>query len=164
MTSLFLLLGGNLGDRVQNLAHAEARLSAVFGQPAQKSHLYETAAWGVTNQPAFLNQVLRYETTLPPQEILSITQQVEQDLGRVRKERWGARLMDVDLLFYGNTVQDTPALTLPHPQLHLRRFTLVPLVEIAPAFVHPVLHQTLKQLLAACPDSLEVKRYPENAA
>ncbi|AMM52641.1 2-amino-4-hydroxy-6-hydroxymethyldihydropteridine pyrophosphokinase [Rufibacter sp. DG15C] len=157
MKPLFLLLGSNLGDRVSYLQEAYLQLSAIFGESGQKSSMYETAAWGVEDQPAFLNQALLFHLDLPPLEILAFTQQVEQDLGRERKERWGARVIDIDILLYGNTVLETPTLTIPHPHLHQRRFTLAPLAELAPEFDHPVLGQTIAQLLAVCPDTLPVR-------
>jgi 2-amino-4-hydroxy-6-hydroxymethyldihydropteridine diphosphokinase len=159
MPTLYLLLGSNLGDRTFYLEEAIFRLGAVLGETAVKSSRYETAAWGLTDQPAFLNQVLAFETLLSPEKILAVTQQVEQDLGRIRKERWGARVIDIDLLFYGQQVLETPALHLPHPQLHLRRFTLLPLAEIAPDFQHPVLKKTISELEADCLDELEVTLY-----
>ncbi|GAA4301272.1 2-amino-4-hydroxy-6-hydroxymethyldihydropteridine diphosphokinase [Nibribacter koreensis] len=157
MKPLFLLLGSNLGDRVSYLQEAYHRLSAVFGETGQKSSLYETAAWGLEAQPAFLNQALLFHSDLPATELLTITQHVEQELGRERKERWGARVIDVDILLYGNTILHTLTLTIPHPHLHLRRFTLAPLVELAPDFIHPILEKTMAQLLADCPDPLEVR-------
>jgi 2-amino-4-hydroxy-6-hydroxymethyldihydropteridine diphosphokinase len=157
MKPLFLLLGSNLGDRVSYLQEACRQLSALFGESGQKSSLYETAAWGVEDQPAFLNQALLFHSDIPALEVLAFTQQVEQDLGRERKERWGARVIDIDILFYGNTVLETPTLTIPHPHLHQRRFTLAPLAELAPQFVHPVLNQTIEQLITVCLDPLEVK-------
>ncbi|WP_181306836.1 2-amino-4-hydroxy-6-hydroxymethyldihydropteridine diphosphokinase [Rufibacter sp. XAAS-G3-1] len=161
MPKLYVLLGSNLGDRVFYLTEATTRLAAVFGKTALKSKFYETAAWGLTNQPSFLNQVLVFDTSLSPKVVLALTQQIEQELGRIRKERWGARVIDIDLLFYGQEILETPHLHLPHPQLHLRRFTLTPLAEVAPEFIHPVLQKTIAELLAECPDELEVKEFSE---
>ncbi|WP_192821348.1 2-amino-4-hydroxy-6-hydroxymethyldihydropteridine diphosphokinase [Rufibacter sp. LB8] len=161
METLILLLGGNLGDRLFYLQEAESRLSALFGKPSQKSKVYETAAWGLTEQPSFYNQALAYETALPALEILAHTQQIELDLGRIRKERWGARMIDIDILFLGQQILNTPELQLPHPQLHLRRFALVPLAEILLHWQHPVLEKSVQELLARCPDSLEVKMLEE---
>ncbi|GGK77966.1 2-amino-4-hydroxy-6-hydroxymethyldihydropteridine diphosphokinase [Rufibacter glacialis] len=157
MTSLYLLLGSNLGDRCFYLAEATTRLEALFGKTRQKSSFYETAAWGLEDQPPFLNQVLVFNTGFSPRVVLALTQRIEQDLGRIRKERWGARVIDIDVLFYGQQVITTPELHLPHPQLHLRRFTLTPLAQVAPTFMHPVLQKTISQLLEECPDPLEVK-------
>ena len=157
MTQLFLLLGGNLGNREAMLAEAEVRLSAVFGKTRQKSKLYETAAWGLEDQPDFLNQALVFETDLSPGEVLQATQKVEQDLGRERKIKWGARVIDIDILFYGQEILNLPQLQIPHPQLHLRKFVLAPLSEIAPDFQHPVLKKTVIELLKDCPDALEVR-------
>lgn len=156
---LFLLLGANLGDRVQTLAQAQTRLVQAVGPLVGASGLYETAPWGVTDQPAYLNQVLELDTQLPPPDVLVQTQAIEQALGRVRLHRWGARVIDIDLLYYADTVLRTDRLTLPHPLLHERRFTLVPLCELAPYFIHPVLHQTNAELLQQCPDTGEVSRF-----
>ncbi|ALI97818.1 2-amino-4-hydroxy-6-hydroxymethyldihydropteridine diphosphokinase [Rufibacter tibetensis] len=159
MNSLFLLLGSNLGDRIFYLTEATSRLESVFGKTVQKSNLYETAAWGLTDQPAFLNQVLVFETSFSPKVVLALTQRIEQELGRIRKERWGARVIDVDVLFYGEQILETDTLHLPHPQLHLRRFTLLPLAQVAPDFVHPIYQKTILKLLDECPDTLEVKLF-----
>ncbi|KAB7729019.1 2-amino-4-hydroxy-6-hydroxymethyldihydropteridine diphosphokinase [Rudanella paleaurantiibacter] len=156
---LFLLLGANLGDRVQMLTQAQTRLVQSVGPLLGASGLYETAPWGVTDQPAYLNQVLELDTQLAPADVLTQTQAIEQALGRVRLQRWGARIIDIDLLYYADTVLQTDRLTLPHPLLHERRFTLVPLCELAPDFVHPVLGQTNAHLLQQCPDTGEVNRF-----
>ncbi|WP_338152739.1 2-amino-4-hydroxy-6-hydroxymethyldihydropteridine diphosphokinase [Rufibacter ruber] len=128
-----------------------------FGKTSQKSKLYETAAWGLEDQPDFLNQALIFETDLSPEEVLYATQKVEQDLGRERKIKWGARVIDIDILFYGQEILNLPQLQIPHPQLHLRRFVLAPLAEIAPTWEHPVLKKTVVELLKDCPDTLEVR-------
>lgn len=161
---LFLLLGSNLGDRATILAQAQEKLSYHFGAPKRLSSLYHTAAWGVTNQPDFLNQVVMYQTALPATTILKITQSIEREAGPPKSRPWGERYLDVDLLFYGSYQYRTPDLVLPHPEIPNRRFTLVPLVEVAPDFTHPELGQTMTQLLASTPDPLPVyKGLPHEA-
>ena len=161
MPKLYLLLGGNLGKRTLYLQQARESIATQVGTIEKESALYETAAWGKTDQPSFLNQVLQVETILSPEQVLQTINQIEQDLGRERLEHWGARVIDIDILFYDDLVQQTQRLTIPHPQLHLRRFTLLPLHEIAADLVHPVLHQTIAQLLEICPDTLEVTTFTE---
>jgi 2-amino-4-hydroxy-6-hydroxymethyldihydropteridine diphosphokinase len=156
-TPVYLLLGSNLGDRKTLLAQAQTRLREAVGRVLQHSDLYETSAWGLTEQPAFLNQVLCLDTPLSPEEVLQQTQRVENELGRERKEKWGARLIDIDILYYGQQIIRTDRLTVPHPFLHERHFTLVPLVQIAPDFIHPVLVKSNKVLLEQCDDPGEVK-------
>ncbi len=155
---IYLLLGTNLGDRAANLLRATQRLAEAVGPVAEASSCYETAAWGVTDQPAFYNQVVRVETTLGHEVLLRTLQEIERQLGKVKVGHWRERLIDLDILYYGNRVVRTPWLTLPHPQLHRRRFTLVPLVEVAPQFVHPGLGKTQQKLLEVCTDSLAVRK------
>ena len=157
--ALYLLLGANLGDRLQTLALAREQLADRVGVMLLTSPLYETAAWGVTDQPTYLNQVLLLETAHSPEAVLTQTQAIEQALGRVRAEHWGARVIDIDLLFYNDLILNTPTLTLPHPYLHLRRFTLQPLADIAPDLVHPVLKQPVWHLLEACMDEGKVNKF-----
>ncbi|SFD29603.1 2-amino-4-hydroxy-6-hydroxymethyldihydropteridine diphosphokinase [Spirosoma endophyticum] len=152
----FLLLGANLGDRVQTLRRAVELITERVGAVFRQSGLYETAPWGVADQPSYLNQVVAVETTLEPYVVLGQTQAIEQELGRVRLEKWGARVIDIDILYYDQLILQTDTLTIPHPYLHQRRFTLVPLTEIAPDFVHPVLLKTNLELLAECEDRGEV--------
>jgi 2-amino-4-hydroxy-6-hydroxymethyldihydropteridine diphosphokinase len=149
---VFLLLGSNLGDRLQILKSAEILVEERIGKIRSASSVYETAPWGVLDQPAFLNQILIVTTGLMPEKVLRIVLEIEHELGRIRYERWGARVIDIDMLYYQDIVMDTARLTLPHPRLQERRFTLVPLNEIAPDFIHPLLLKTTSQLLAECSD------------
>lgn len=158
MNKVFLLIGGNIGDRLQNLNQAITGLSATCGPVIQQSAVYETAAWGNTDQAAFLNQALVLSTSLTAQELIGTILSIEEKMGRRRMEKFGPRVIDIDILFFNDEIMDEPNLTIPHPQLQNRRFVLVPLHEIAPALVHPVLHKTIEQLLAECPDELEVRK------
>jgi 2-amino-4-hydroxy-6-hydroxymethyldihydropteridine diphosphokinase len=158
-TLSYLLLGSNLGDRSARLAQARANLAASAGEIVAASSIYETAAWGVEDQPDFLNQVLAVTTSLAPTAVLAACQAAEQQQGRQRALRWGARSLDVDILLFGAEIIASPTLTVPHPALPFRRFTLIPLAELAPQLMHPQLHQTVAELLAECPDPLLVRRW-----
>jgi len=157
--TVFLLLGANLGEREASIKQATQLISEQISPVGAQSKLYETAPWGVLDQPAFLNQVLKIETHLLPKTILRRMLKIEKQLGRERRLRWGARMIDIDILYYNDLVLDTIDLSLPHPRLHERRFTLVPLVEIAPYFVHPIFGKTNKELLEECTDTSEVNVY-----
>jgi 2-amino-4-hydroxy-6-hydroxymethyldihydropteridine diphosphokinase len=127
--------GGNLGDPVAAIEEALARLDAGGVRIRRRSHFYRTAPWGVTEQPDFVNLCAAAETALSPQELLALIHRIEADLGRERRERWGPRTIDIDILAYGEEAVDEPGLTVPHPRLAERAFVLVPLEEIAPATV-----------------------------
>ena len=157
MNKVFLLIGGNMGDRLQNLRQAKQELEFTCGPVVNSSSVYETAAWGKTDQEAFLNQALELHTELPAQELIITILEVEEKLGRRRLEKFGPRIIDIDILFYNDAVIDEPNLSVPHPQLPYRRFALAPMNEIAPQLVHPVLQQTIAQLLEECVDQLPVK-------
>jgi len=156
---IFLLLGSNLGDRAANLARARRHLQTACGPILKASALYTTAAWGVTDQPDFLNQAILIESTLDPQALLETVLRIEQEIGRVRLQKWGARTIDIDILFFDETIIQTPGLVIPHPELQNRRFALVPLNEIDAALVHPVLNKTIQELLDLCPDTSAVEPY-----
>jgi 2-amino-4-hydroxy-6-hydroxymethyldihydropteridine diphosphokinase len=125
----------------------------------QVSSIYETAAWGMENQEAFLNQVLEIETNLNPDELLQSILQIEEGLGRKRELKYGPRTIDIDILFFNDQVIDQEGLKIPHPQLQNRRFVLVPLNEIASNKIHPIFKKTISQLLAECPDPLTVNKF-----
>ena len=158
-TNAWLLLGSNLGDRINNLLAAQNHIAKKAGTLVAVSSLYETAAWGNENQPVFLNQALHITTTLPPEDLLRVLKSIEKTMGRKQTEKWGARLIDIDILLMDAIVYDSPTLSIPHPQMHKRRFTLVPLAEITPNAKHPLLKRTVKALLKICDDTLEVIKF-----
>ncbi|MGB1241683.1 MAG: 2-amino-4-hydroxy-6-hydroxymethyldihydropteridine diphosphokinase [Chitinophagales bacterium] len=162
MNKVYLLIGGNLEARFLNLKKARILIGQKIGEVLQVSSIYETSAWGVEDQPDFLNQVVMVLTTLEPLDLLATIHLIEEELERKRIQKWGARTMDIDILFYENQIIETPNLTIPHARLHLRRFTLVPLCELFPDFVHPVLQKNLLNLLLDCEDVLAVKRIQPN--
>ena len=161
MQGIYLLLGTNLGDRESHLADAAKRLNDRGIQVLRSSSIYETAAWGIEDQPGFLNQVLEVVTVLDPAELLKAILEIEQDMGRIRVRKWGERLIDIDILYYHDQVIDTEALKVPHPGIPNRRFTLVPLVELDAKGLHPILYKSQELLLEECTDPLEVKVYAE---
>jgi 2-amino-4-hydroxy-6-hydroxymethyldihydropteridine diphosphokinase len=145
----YLGLGTNLGDRYANL---RAALSLLEEEPGLRllrcSQVYVTEPWGVTDQPRFLNCAAEVATTLSPEELLARCKEVEGQLGRLPGPRWGPRLLDVDILLYGDQKVDLPHLEIPHPRLHLRAFALTPLAELVPAAVHPWLAVSIGDLAA----------------
>lgn len=159
MENVFLLLGTNLGDRAANLKSARNLIAFRAGQIIATSSVYETAPWGKTDQPGFLNQCLAINTQHSPEELLRILQKTEKEIGRESTEKWGPRLIDIDILFYEDRTTATDQLTIPHPYLHQRRFTLLPLAEIAAKFKHPILNKSVENLLKVCEDQSEVKLY-----
>ena len=158
MNVAYILTGGNIGDRHQNLLKAQRTIEEKCGNLAQASALYETEAWGLKDQPSFYNQALEINTTLSAEELLHTLLSIEYALGRVRTEKYGPRTVDIDILFFNQEIIQQPGLTIPHPQLHLRRFALACLAEIAPGYLHPVFGKTVEQLLTDCPDTLEVHK------
>lgn len=157
---VILILGSNSGDKRQLITEAIRRL-AVTGQEVMASSFYETAPWGFESQENFLNRVVVFETRLSPEDFLHHCLDIEKQLGRIRHPegpRYSSRPIDIDMLFYGSLILDTPVLTLPHPRIQERNFVLVPLAEILPDWIHPIYHKTVSELLACCPDKQSVKR------
>lgn len=159
MNEAYLLTGGNIGDRLDYLTKAKETIRKKCGNILQESSIYETAAWGMENQEAFLNQVLKIETNSNPDELLQIILQIEESLGRKREMKYGPRTIDIDILFFNDEVIDREGLKIPHPQLQNRRFVLAPLNEIASTKIHPVFNKTISRLLAECPDLLAVNKF-----
>lgn len=158
MSSVFILMGSNLGDRTMNLNKAIAEIESKTGEILKMSGVYKTAAWGKRDQPDFYNQVIEIDTVLPPLKLLEAVLSIELEMGRVRQEKWGERLIDIDILLYDFQVVNLPELRIPHPQMQLRRFTLLPLAEIAPELIEPISGKTIQELLEQCPDQLPVER------
>jgi 2-amino-4-hydroxy-6-hydroxymethyldihydropteridine diphosphokinase len=157
MTATYLSLGSNLGDRAANLSAAMARLSAV-GKVGAVSSIYETEPVDVTEQPQFLNCVIGLATAEPPQRLLGSILAIERAMGRERQKDKGPRLIDIDIVLFGDFILDTAELTLPHPAMHRRRFVLEPLSEIAPWVRHPLLQKTIRQLRDELPEGQAVRK------
>jgi len=158
MIDVFLLLGSNLGDRKRYLRQAIDLIETALGPVIQNSSIYETEAWGKTDEPNYLNQVVQVNTTLSARQVLEKILQIETRMGRVREEKWGSRIIDIDILFYGQDIINEPGLTVPHPELQNRKFTLEPLNEIAPDLQHPILKKSLFRLKSELKDNLIVKK------
>jgi 2-amino-4-hydroxy-6-hydroxymethyldihydropteridine diphosphokinase len=162
MNKAYLLTGGNLGNRLNNLIDADKLIEQYCGKIAQRSSVYKTAAWGFTDQPDFYNQALEIETKLSPKELIQQLLKIERQMGRKRDVKLGPRTIDIDILLFNNKIIQQPRLTIPHPRLQERRFALTPLAEIAPGIMHPVLHKTIQQLLSECTDTLDVHKIEDN--
>ncbi|MBS1666565.1 MAG: 2-amino-4-hydroxy-6-hydroxymethyldihydropteridine diphosphokinase [Bacteroidetes bacterium] len=158
MNEAYLLIGGNEGERHGYLQQAREYVSRYWGDIVQASAIYETAAWGKTDQPNFLNQVLFIRTGLDAISLMKEILLAEEKMGRLRREKYSARFIDIDILFFNSSIINLPQLVIPHPEIANRRFVLSPMDEIAPKLLHPVLHKTIHTLLQECPDKLDVKK------
>lgn len=158
MITYYLLTGSNIGNSAEHLHAARQNIGHKLGIVTNASSIYKTAPWGNTNQQDFLNQVLEVQTEMTPEKVLETILQIEQDMGRARLNKWEPRIIDIDILFASDLICKSSGLTIPHPLLHERRFTLEPLNEIAHDFLHPVFKKTIHNLLISCEDKSEVKR------
>ena len=158
MNKAYILTGGNTGNRELHLAKAMEEIDTRCGQVRKQSSLYETAAWGKTDQASFLNQAMLIHTKLAPETLLQCLLDIERSMGRIRNEKYGARSIDIDILIYNQQIVESATLSIPHPELTNRLFALLPLSEIAPRLKHPVFNKTIGQLLTLCPDKLPVRK------
>jgi 2-amino-4-hydroxy-6-hydroxymethyldihydropteridine diphosphokinase len=154
--NVYLSLGSNVGNRREQIVTATALISKRIGKVAKYSHFYETQPWGNTDQEPYVNQVIMINTYLDPRAMLEEIAKIEREMGRERKEKWGPRTLDIDILFYGKRVIRDKGLEIPHPQLHKRAFVLVPMMELDAELEHPVLHMAIDQLYMDCEDNSEV--------
>ena len=159
MNIVFLQLGSNLGDRELLLKDSITAIENRVGDVVEFSKVYESAPWRVEGQENYLNQILKVRTTLSAEEVLSSVLDIEKQLGRIRLEKWGERLIDIDIIFYNDSIIETPDLCVPHKHLHERMFVLTPLHNIAPEMVHPKYNKTIEELLNMCTDTELVKEY-----
>jgi len=158
MHKVYLLFGSNEGERRRWLSLGTEMMAGKCGPVLLESSVYETAAWGLETQPDFLNKVVCIHTAMQPEELLNAVQETELALGRQREVKWGQRTLDIDILFFDNIICDQPGLQIPHPYITERRFTLMPLAEIAPDLLHPVLQKSMTTLLQECADPLPVTK------
>lgn len=156
MHTVYLLLGSNKGDRLKYLLLAKYFLRERAGQINKSSNVYVTEAWGKTDSSKYLNQALEIKTDKTPFQLLRIAHQIEKELGRTNKHHNAARIIDIDILFYDDVIFNAKHLIIPHPRLHLRNFTLQPLMEMDKSYTHPLFKKTVEELSKDCDDTLKV--------
>jgi 2-amino-4-hydroxy-6-hydroxymethyldihydropteridine diphosphokinase len=161
MNKVYLLIGGNIGDRLANLKMAIDCIEQTCGSMLKFSAIYETEAWGFKHQAAFLNQALLIDTSLNASQLMQALLAIEKKMGRIRDIPLGPRIIDIDIIYFNEEVVETALVSIPHPRLAERKFVLMPLVEIAPQYIHPVLNKNNALLLEECTDSSAV--YKKNA-
>ena len=156
---VYLLLGSNLGDRAANIANAVTHLENAGVSSIKLSSLYETEPWGNTNQASFINQAGKFHTKVSAGNLMSTILETELEMGRKRTKKWEPRIIDIDILFFGDQIILEKDLQVPHPEIEKRKFALIPLSEIAPALVHPLLKKNIAELLAECTDKMNVELF-----
>mgnify|MGYP001981011552 FL=1 len=159
MNIVYLQLGSNLGDREQLITSAAQLISEYIGEIKHISQIYESSPWRVEGQKKYLNQIIEVRTLLSAEEVLVFVMKIENDLGRIRIEKWGERLIDIDIIFYNDEIIETVDLCIPHKHMHERNFVLVPLKEIASDVVHPKYNKTVIELFNESKDREKVIRY-----
>jgi 2-amino-4-hydroxy-6-hydroxymethyldihydropteridine diphosphokinase len=158
--NIIILLGSNLGDRLANLKQAIASIAS-FSSILQQSNIYQTAAWGNTDQADFLNQAIEIQTNQTAENLMHALLAIESQMGRVRLQKWEPRIIDLDIIFYESAIHTTDFIQIPHPEMQNRAFVLKPLLDLIPNFEHPILKQNITQLWEKCPDQLEVSLFVE---
>ena len=159
MNQVYLQLGSNMGERYQYLSSAISLIEEKIGVVESASKIYESTPWRIDGQENYLNQVLLVKSNLSSLGVLHEALQIENELGRVRLEKWGERIIDVDIIFYNDEMIEKAELCVPHKHMHERLFVLLPLVEIAPDFIHPKYKKTIIELVASCSDVDKVEEY-----
>ncbi len=159
MEKVVLHLGSNMGDRAHNLDRAISYIQQTIGTITRLSSVFITEAWGVVDQPDFLNQVVVLDTMLSPENLIQTVQKIETIIGKEKEFHWGPRYIDIDVLFFGSQIINKKHLRVPHPEIQYRNFVLVPLNEIEPDFIHPVLNKSIDNLTKSCDDTLSVAKY-----
>ncbi|MEO6844759.1 MAG: 2-amino-4-hydroxy-6-hydroxymethyldihydropteridine diphosphokinase [Ginsengibacter sp.] len=160
MNKVFFITGGNIGNRKKNIETAATLIETNIGRIIQSSKIYETDAWGITDQQTFYNQVLIVESKFSAQEVIQKILKIEEEMGRVRTIKNAARIIDIDILFFNDETVNEQNLIIPHQEIANRRFVLVPLNELVPEMVHPILKKSIRELLSLCKDPLKVAPLP----
>ncbi len=153
---LYLLLGSNLGEKLKNLDTALAAINAQIGKVESSSSLYETEPWGEIPTETFINQMLKVNTKLSPQQVMEKIISIEESMGRTREKKWENRIIDIDIIFYGKEIISSQSLQIPHPQFEKRNFAILPMMELAPDFVHPSLNLSIEEIYLSSKDEGEV--------
>ena len=159
MNKIFLQLGSNMGQREAYLKNAIAFIAEEIGSIQKRSKVYESVPWGVENQNNYLNQVIQIKSDFSPAEVLEKALQIEDKIGRIRNEKWGERIIDIDILFFNDLIIEKEGICIPHIHLHTRKFVLIPFNEIDPNFMHPKYNKTISELLINCKDIESVEEY-----